>query len=237
MVEDLPVAVDGQGELSPATSTVFAMLCRSSPALARDREARAVEDEVEWAAGRHPEEFDPERACSSRECDVVRAFEVESHEQEDRARETLGLAQGERKYRAQRDRGLNGKVGVAGLSTLATGWLSVPLIQGGGETQKAIALPRCQTSLVLSLVPRAVFRLKRRVGARTLGQGVVSAGMTELSTVVEGGVWGPCTNAIARVLQVRFPPSGDMPLFTSVCRGSIVGLTSAEALSSRDALF
>ncbi len=102
--------VDAEMELLPASLATTAVLRRGPFPFAHDREARAIDDEVDRPLGRDAVQGDVEVPTPARQRGVVGRFEIDVHEGEDRPQETLCLAQGQPEDEPERQRGRNRKI-------------------------------------------------------------------------------------------------------------------------------
>ena len=86
--------IDANVELPPATLAA-APVCRDGPrAVAHDRQAGALDDEMDGSRGRDATEHHSKLLTLPRACGVVRRIQIGAHQGQDRPHEPLRLAQG-----------------------------------------------------------------------------------------------------------------------------------------------
>ena len=118
--------VDGEMKLHPTLSASMAVFGSSPLPLADDRQAGAVDDEIDRAAARVTMESDVQRTGATRKRRVIRRGEIEIHEAENRSKEAFGLTQRKVENEAQSQRGFDGKVGVLRLGSASSFGLRRP---------------------------------------------------------------------------------------------------------------
>jgi len=117
--DDHARSVDAQMELLPAAHTASAMFHGRPFPFAGDRESRTVDDEMKAAVSEIATECEVEPLAASRERRVIGRRQIEAQHPEDRRQKALGLAEGEMKDEAKRQRRFDGEVGLQLPSTLA----------------------------------------------------------------------------------------------------------------------
>ena len=110
--DDNTGAVDTERQLLPAPLPAAAVFGGGPFALAEDRQARAVDDEMHRLLDRDVIERDLELLAPPREHCMVRRLKIGLHHGEDRPQETLRLAQRQVEDESERQGGLDGDIRV-----------------------------------------------------------------------------------------------------------------------------
>ena len=135
-------------------------------ALADDRQARAVDDEMKRPPGRNAIENEIETLTPPRERGVIWRFEVGAHQDQDRPQEALGLAQGQPEDEPERQCGLDREVREFPRPARPTRRRRSPRVHRVvGEPECHVASPH-EGSFVLRPVSDVIFRLVLRVHPR-----------------------------------------------------------------------
>ena len=103
-------SVDAEMELPPASLAPSSVLRGGPFAFAHNREARAIDDEIDRALGWETGQLDREVLAPPRERGVVGRFEVNVHQEQDQPQEAFRLAQGQSEDESERQRRLDRKI-------------------------------------------------------------------------------------------------------------------------------
>ena len=156
-------------ELLPPALAATAVLRRDPFTFAHNREARAIDDEMERPLSRDAVQLDVEVPTPARQRGVVGRFEVDVHQGEDRPQETLRLAQGQTEDQPERQRGGDREIREPLLPTRLTGRHRSPRVPGvGREPQRHVASPH-ERPFVRPPIPDAICGLVLRVHPRLHG--------------------------------------------------------------------
>ena len=159
-------SVDTEMELLPASLAASPVFRRGPFALADDRQARAVDDEMKRPPGRNAIENEIEALTPPRERGVIWRFEVWAHQDQDRPQEALGLAQGQPEDEPERQCGLDREVREFPRPARPTRRRRSPRVHRVvGEPECHVASPH-EGSFVLWPVSDVIFRLVLRVHPR-----------------------------------------------------------------------
>ena len=159
-------SVDTEMELLPASLAASPVFRRGPFALADDRQARAVDDEMKRPPGRNAIENEIEALTPPRERGVIWRFEVGAHQDQDRPQEALGLAQGQPEDEPERQCGLDREVREFPRPARPTRRRRSPRVHRVvGEPECHVASPH-EGSFVLRPVSDVIFRLVLRVHPR-----------------------------------------------------------------------
>ena len=120
-------------ELLPATLAAPAVFDSSPFPLAHDREAGAVDNQMDGALDWEPLELHIEPLTPPRERGVIRCVEVTVQQGQNRPQEPLRLAQRQSEDEAERQRGLDRQIREPALPARPTGWRRFPRIRGVGR--------------------------------------------------------------------------------------------------------
>ena len=154
-------------ELLPSTLAVSPVFRGGPRALADDRQAGAIDDEMDGSQSRDTTEHHSERLTPPRERGVVRRVQIGAHQGQDRPHETLRLAQGQAEDEPEDQRGLDRHIREPLLPAGSTGGRRSPRVRGSGREPQGHVTSLYERSLVLPPVPDAirclVFRMHPRL--------------------------------------------------------------------------
>ena len=154
-------------ELLPSTLAVSPVFRGGPRALAHDRQAGAIDDEMDGSQSRDTTEHHSERLTPPRERGVVRRVQIGAHQGQDRPHETLRLAQGQAEDEPEDQRGLDRHIREPLLPAGSTGGRRAPRVRGSGREPQGHVTSLYERSLVLPPVPDAirclVFRMHPRL--------------------------------------------------------------------------
>ncbi len=157
-------------ELLPASRAATAVLGRSPFPFAHNREARAIDDEMDRPLGRDAVQLDVQVPTPARQRGVVGRVEVGVHRGEDRPHKALRLAQGQTEDKSKRQRGLDREIRESLLPAGLTGRRRSPRGPRVGRKPQRHVASLHERALVRRPIPDAVFRLVLRMNPRLHGE-------------------------------------------------------------------
>ena len=165
-------------ELLPSTLAVSPVFRDGPRALAHDRQAGAIDDELDGARGRDATEHHSELLTPPRECGVVRRVQIGAQQGQDRPHEPLRLAHGQAEDEPEDQRSLDRHIREPLLPARSTGGRRSSPVRGIGREPQDHVTSLGERSLVLPPVPDAIRCLVFRRHPRLHQQDRVPAAAT-----------------------------------------------------------
>ena len=157
-------------ELLPAPLAPTAVLRRGPFTFAHNRNARAIDDEMDRSLDRDAVQLDVEGLTPARKRGVVGRFEIDVHQGENRPQEALRLAQGQPEDEPERQRGRDREIREPPLPTGLTGRRRSPRVPRVGREPERHVASLHERSLVRPPIPNAIFCLVLRMNPRLHGK-------------------------------------------------------------------
>ncbi len=159
-------SVDTHRELLPASLAASAMVHGGPFPFAHNREARAVDDEMQAFVGRNSTKREVEVLAAPGERRVIGRGAVDTHHSKERVQAALGLAQRQVADETERERGFDREGGVLELPSTRADAARRPGVAGLRCQPQGAVAPADEGAIVGGPVRNAVLRLVRWMDSR-----------------------------------------------------------------------